>query len=633
MSSRATSTPTKQKHQTIIENTADGWMKIGRAGKKVVTEKLSPIKSVKDSKVKNSTVEFGSVSDDNVTLAGGVKRAMSGKHLTTDSLVAQTSIARGEGEASPPRKRRSSTSSEAELDVFDEHAKQFKVTEADPSRELQVVPGNLLAVHSDLTKKGEEKRVETMLTLVEQHAARSEAEAEAVRLEWDANGDLERSLYAEEDMEDGVEPPELHDVDIEALSETEEEKSVTPVNVFLNEVQTSMQTMEKTIETSLMAGMQTMVQSCIQSAMAQQFQEMEKQWKGKFLSTKEATGLNQRLASIEEVHSKDHEEVLICRRDYTATLVNVAELKKKQDEMIAASGEKDARYEAVLSSYDVKLKDMSDLIARLMAKLELQQQELSDFKSGTISVPSNAPGGEGSAPPIRAVSQFSESEVKDIKGAISHFKRNENSYWNRSIKVSNIGSIPKTGSRFVAIKENLRKFGLDFLMSHAESYYVYSSLAVRITFKSSLDRNYYVMKARHALKELENKTVWLDTLMSPDHFPKKQQLLHVGRNMKAQGLIKKFSCELYRGTVMLRTVDKDGKVDWVDLSSAGGASCVPVPVGRTRASGKGLREVGNVKAGGDRVSIDPRVAKNKGATAEPMDVEPVLEEGEIDESL
>ena len=234
MSSRVTSTPTKQKqkHQTILENTADGWMKIGKAGKKAVAEKLSPIKAVKDSKVKNSTVEFGSVSDDNVTLVGGVKRAMSGKHLTSDSLLAQTSITRGEGGASPPRKRRSSTSSEAELDVFDEHAKQFKVTEADPSRELQVVPGNLLAVHSDLTKKGEEKRVETMLTLVEQHAARSEAEAEAVRLEWDANGDLERSLYAEEDMEDGVEPPELHDVDIEALSETEEEKSVTPVNGF-----------------------------------------------------------------------------------------------------------------------------------------------------------------------------------------------------------------------------------------------------------------------------------------------------------------------------------------------------------------------------------------------------------------
>ena len=38
-----------------------------------------------------------------------------------------------------------------------------------------MVPGNLLAVHSDLTKKGEEKRVDTMLALVEQHAAPSEA--------------------------------------------------------------------------------------------------------------------------------------------------------------------------------------------------------------------------------------------------------------------------------------------------------------------------------------------------------------------------------------------------------------------------------------------------------------------------
>ena len=138
---------------------------------------------------------------------------------------------------------------------------------------------------------------------------------------------------------------------------------------------------------------------------------------------------------------------------------------------------------------------MSALVAQLTAKLELQQQEISDLKSGTIPVLSNAPGGEGGAAPIRAGSQFSESEIKDIKGAILHFKRNENSYWNRSIKVSNIGSIPKTGSRFVAIRENLKKFGLDFLMTHAKNYYVYSNLAVRITFKSSLDRNYYVMKA------------------------------------------------------------------------------------------------------------------------------------------
>ena len=99
MSRRTTSTPTKQKHQTIIENTTDGWMKIGRAGKKAVVEKLSPIKAVKDSTVKDSTVKDDTVSDDNVsddnvTVVGGIKRAMSGKHWTSVSLLTQTSITR-----------------------------------------------------------------------------------------------------------------------------------------------------------------------------------------------------------------------------------------------------------------------------------------------------------------------------------------------------------------------------------------------------------------------------------------------------------------------------------------------------------------------------------------------------------
>ena len=113
-----------------------------------------------------------------------------------------------------------------------------------------------------------------MLALVEQHAAPSEA----ARLEWDTNGNLDRLLYVEEEMEDGKEPPELNDVDIEALRENEEEKSVTPVNVFLNDMQASMQTIEKTIETSLMSSFQPMIQLCIQSAMAEKFLEFEKKW-------------------------------------------------------------------------------------------------------------------------------------------------------------------------------------------------------------------------------------------------------------------------------------------------------------------------------------------------------------------
>ena len=68
------------------------------------------------------------------------------------------------------------------------------------------------------------------------------------------------------------------------------------------------------------------------------------------------------------------------------------------------------------------------------------------------------------------------------------------------------------------------------------------------------------------------------------------------------------------------------------LSSAGGASCVPV--GGTKVSGKGLKEVGKDKAGGKKVSIGPHVAKNKDATVEPMEVEQsVPAEGDIDESL
>ena len=93
----------------------------------------------------------------------------------------------------------------------------------------------------------------------------------------------------------------------------------------------------------------------------------------------------------------------------------------------------------------------------------------------------------GNAADNREGFQFSESEMKDLKGVITQFKRNETAYWGRSIKVSNIGSIPKEGSRFVSIKENLRKFGIEFLMTHAESFYVYSNSAVRITFKSYLD--------------------------------------------------------------------------------------------------------------------------------------------------
>ena len=65
MSGRTTSTPKKEKSkkeiQTILEQSVDGWMKVG---KKVIGKNLSPILAEKE---------------DNVTGTGGLKRTISGK--------------------------------------------------------------------------------------------------------------------------------------------------------------------------------------------------------------------------------------------------------------------------------------------------------------------------------------------------------------------------------------------------------------------------------------------------------------------------------------------------------------------------------------------------------------------------
>ena len=119
MPGRTTSTPKKEKSkkeiQTILEQSVDGWMKVG---KKVIGKNLSPILAEKEDE-----------KEDNVTGTGDLKRTISGKTPgPPDSLLTQTSVLElGEAAFSPPRKRFSSDSSAAEselsdLDVFDKHA-------------------------------------------------------------------------------------------------------------------------------------------------------------------------------------------------------------------------------------------------------------------------------------------------------------------------------------------------------------------------------------------------------------------------------------------------------------------------------------------------------------------------------
>ena len=162
-------------------------------------------------------------------------------------------------------------------------------------------------------------------------------------------------------------------------------------------------------------------------------------------------------------------------------------------------------------------------------------------------------------------------EVEQLKGVIRRTKREEQSYWNRSIRISNLDQVPKEGSRFSNIQNILRKKGLEFLIKHCESYFLYndkaSSSSVRITFKTYQERNYYMIRARNQLRDLENKSIWLDNMVSPEFVAKKKELIHLGQTLKTEGEIVKFSVEMRQGLPRLKVITKESKVAWVDETS------------------------------------------------------------------
>ena len=72
------------------------------------------------------------------------------------------------------------------------------------------------------------------------------------------------------------------------------------------------------------------------------------------------------------------------------------------------------------------------------------------------------------------------------------------------------------GSKFGSIKKLLDSFGIGALISHAESFFLYSSnREVWVMFKTILDMQHYCRNARKAFKELNNRTVAIHTLVSP----------------------------------------------------------------------------------------------------------------------
>ena len=156
--------------------------------------------------------------------------------------------------------------------------------------------------------------------------------------------------------------------------------------------------------------------------------------------------------------------------------------------------------------------------------------------------------------------QFSDQDAKKLRILLNNYDRDESCYWSRSLKLSNIGYVNcDEGSKFGSIKKLLDSFGIGALITHAESFFLYSSNRdVRVTFKTILDMQYYCRNARKALKELNNRTVAIHTLVSPKFLDKKKELLRMGKSLKSNGVIVRYEVELYKGMPMLKTWSQHG---------------------------------------------------------------------------
>ena len=156
--------------------------------------------------------------------------------------------------------------------------------------------------------------------------------------------------------------------------------------------------------------------------------------------------------------------------------------------------------------------------------------------------------------------QFSDQDAKKLRILLNNYDRDESCYWSRSLKLSNIGYVNcDEGSKFGSIKKLLDSFGIGALISHAESFFLYSSNRdVRVTFKTILDMQYYCRNARKALKELNNRTVAIHTLVSPKFLDKKKELLRMGKSLKSNGVIVRYEVELYKGMPKLKTWSQHG---------------------------------------------------------------------------
>ena len=249
---------------------------------------------------------------------------------------------------------------------------------------------------------------------------------------------------------------------------------------------------------------------------------------------------------------------------------NFNTIKTELEELRARDVEKESRlkdFEIKLSQLLVENKKQEDTIVKLSKIIEDSREEnskvgVTDGKNDdTTDTAVTAASDERKG-------QFSEVEKRNLKSVIARYKKDQRDYFNRSVKVSNLGEIPKqtdVGSRFVTVQKLLRKKGLDFLLTRSESFFVYSNSAVRFTFKTYVDRNHLVSRARKVLKNNGDRNIWIESLVTPENIERKRSLIQLGKQLKESGEIIRYSVECWNGVARLRTVSKNFQIDWLDL--------------------------------------------------------------------
>jgi len=347
---------------------------------------------------------------------------------------------------------------------------------------------------------------------------------------WDAKGDLEKTLYENEEVESN------HGI----LEESIEEDQMTHC-----ENDDYYEEEEKEFETMIQRICSKSVAECL-------------------------AGLSEKMKN--EVEGMTTKMLDMIKKMENMLVKSLEKQEKQINEKLSRMEVQIETLKAVDTQRENRLKKLELSFAQLLAENKTQEskiirltklvEESREMRNITEVVAANVDADAPAAPE----SQFTEVEKQNLKSLLAVHKHRQREYFSKSVKISNIGTIPKMAegvSRFNAVQQLLKRQGLDFLVKNCESFFVYSNSALRLTFKTFGDRNYFVSRARKILKDNNNRKVWLESLLSPADVGVKKRLLQIGKNLKASNRIIKFTVQYWQGSPKLRIVSNDQGIKWI----------------------------------------------------------------------